>query len=87
MTEWKSETNNVIEIDEDIFSKHLDVNIGKDFFKVCLKRTQFNIENYIFLQVVNSLAELDIPGHIIILLILICIFTRDGILMEKQVII
>ena len=35
---------------------------------------------------VNSLAELDIPGHIIILLILICIFTRDGILMEKQVI-
>ena len=38
-----------------------------------------------FLNVINSLSELEIPGHVMILQILISIFTRDGILMEKQV--
>ena len=38
-----------------------------------------------FLKVINSLSELEIPGHVKILQILISIFTRDGILMEKQV--
>ena len=36
-------------------------------------------------HMVSSLALLDIPNHIHILLILIQVFTRDGQQMEKQV--
>ena len=39
------------------------------------------------IKVVNSLAELEIPGHVMILQTLICIFTRDGIHMDEEVII
>jgi len=35
-------------------------------------------------EVVNSLSQLEIPGHVLILLILISMYTRDGMLMEKQ---
>ena len=36
-------------------------------------------------SMVSSLAHLDIPNHVHIILILIQIFTRDGLQMEKQV--
>jgi len=36
------------------------------------------------IEAVTSLAQLEIPGHVLILLLLICIYTRDGVLMEKQ---
>ena len=36
-------------------------------------------------QVVSSVSELDIPGHVLILLSIISVFSRDGAAMEKQV--
>ena len=36
-------------------------------------------------KAVSSLSQFDIPGHVLIILILISIFSRDGVLMEKQV--
>ena len=38
-------------------------------------------------QAVSSIAELNIPSNLIICLLLICIFSRDGLAMAKQVII
>ena len=38
-------------------------------------------------QAVSSIAELNIPSNLIIWLLLICIFSRDGLVMDKQVII
>jgi len=35
-------------------------------------------------KAVSSLSQFDIPGHVLIILILISIFSRDGVLMEKQ---
>jgi len=35
-------------------------------------------------KAVSSLAELDIPGHLIILLLLVFTFSRDGVAMENQ---
>ena len=42
------------------------------------------IGNDIF-EAVNSLSQFEIPGHILIVLLLICMYSRDGVLMEKQV--
>ena len=54
--------------------------------KKCLaKYLNENIATDIF-EAVNSLSQFEIPGHIIVVLLLICIFSRDGQLMEKQVI-
>ena len=39
MVQWRQDAEKVVEIDKATFSKHLDENIGKDFFKV-------NIQNY-----------------------------------------
>ena len=44
-----------------------------------------NVKNAHIFQIVNSLAELDIPGCVFILLIIISIFSREGTCMEKQV--
>merc|ERR1719483_1945228 len=67
MTNWKCETDNIGEINQEKMAEYLDVDICRDLF-----------------QLFNSLADLEIPGHTIILLILICIFTRDGILTEDE---
>lgn len=42
-----------------------------------------SIGNDIF-EAINTLSQLEIPGHILLILILICMYTRDGMLMEKQ---
>ena len=34
MVQWRQDAEKVVEIDKATFSKHLDENIGKDFFKV-----------------------------------------------------
>ena len=34
MVEWRQDAKKVVEIDKATFAKHLDENIGKDFFKV-----------------------------------------------------
>jgi len=33
---------------------------------------------------VSSLSQFEIPGHVLIVMILISVFSRDGVLMEKQ---
>ena len=33
----------------------------------------------------SSIAELEIPGHLLLLLLLVCAFSRDGISMENMV--
>ena len=37
------------------------------------------------LKVSNTVSEMDIPEHLLILLILIIVFSRDGVTMEGQV--
>lgn len=37
------------------------------------------------LKVSNTVSEMDIPEHLLILLILIIVFSRDGVNMEGQV--
>ena len=51
-----------------------------------------NISDYLeenvvkdLLKVANILSEMEIPGHLSLILILIIIFSRDGITMEGQV--
>ena len=48
MTEWKSATNKVIEVNEENFLKHLDVNIVKDFFQVKGSEMNSNINKQFF---------------------------------------
>ena len=75
--------DSIIEIDEEKLTKYLDGDIGRKLFKV---NKQFHVPvNRRLFQVVLSIAELNIPAHLIILLILICFLSRDGVLMENQV--
>ena len=76
--------DSIIEIDEDGLKKYLNVEIGRKLFQV-KKSCVFLVNRRIF-QIVVSITELNIPAHLIILLMLVCIFSRDGILMESQVI-
>ena len=75
----------IIEIDEDGLKKYLSVEIGGELFQV-IKGFMFPVNIRSF-QIVASITELNIPAHLIILLILVCIFSRDGILMGNQVLI
>ena len=34
-----------------------------------------------------SFAQLEIPGHVLIVMILICLYSRDGMPMKKQVVV
>ena len=36
-------------------------------------------------QFSRSFSQLEIPGHVLIVMMLICLYTRDGIPMKKQV--
>jgi len=35
-------------------------------------------------EFVTSFSQLEIPGHVLVVLILICFYSRDGVLMKKQ---
>ena len=37
------------------------------------------------MQVVNTLADLQLPNCIVLVLVLVTVFTRDGLFMDKQV--
>ena len=76
--------DNIIEVDEQKLTKYLEGDIGKKLFEVRKSLKSF-MENRELLQVVVYISELGIPAHLVILLILVCIFSRDGIVMEDQV--
>ena len=31
------------------------------------------------------MSEYEIPGHVLIIMVIICLYSRDGVLMKKQV--
>jgi len=33
----------------------------------------------------SSVSEYEIPGHVLIIMVIICLYSRDGVLMMKQV--
>merc|ERR1712227_765410 len=35
-------------------------------------------------EFVGNFSQLEIPGHVLIILIIICLYSRDGMLMKKQ---
>ena len=58
--------------------------MGKNMFKVQKNQLLIQIKKNSF-QAVSSIAELDIPGHLLLLLLLVCAFSRDGISIENMV--
>ena len=71
--------------DKEALTKYFSADIAQDIFEVRLMTDKRLDKLTLLFQFAASFAQLEIPGHVLIVLILICVYSRDGMLMKKQV--